>query len=357
VTAKTAVHLPDFAENPYQTLLRRALAGVGWETVASKMSWRPWSLARRRRVRVVHLHWLEPWIAHTAGWRFWMLLPLFGFQLLALRLSGVRIVWTVHNLMPHETRTPERYAAMAWLVARLAQTLFVHGRSLVDPVARAWWIAPTKIRVIPHGHYRDWYPTPGDRAATRRELSVSDEAIVFLVVGSVRRYKGVPELTQAFEQAALPQASLVVAGKALDETIEREIAAAAERREGAIVRIAEFVDDQRLSDLLHAADVLVLPYRRAMTSGALVLGMSFGLACIVPDRGCLPETLGPEGGVVFDPEKPDDLRHALIELANDPERLARCRTTNRQRAASFDWSAIAKATANAYDPTRPSGPA
>jgi glycosyltransferase involved in cell wall biosynthesis len=43
---------------------------------------------------------------------------------------------------------------------------------------------------------------------------------------------------------------------------------------------------------MRAADVAVLPYRRALNSGALMLALTFGLPVIVPDGGGLAEVVG-----------------------------------------------------------------
>ena len=54
---------------------------------------------------------------------------------------------------------------------------------------------------------------------------------------------------------------------------------------------------------MNACDVVVFPYRDTLTSGAVVLAMSFARACIAPRRGCLAALLDRAGGFLYDPDR------------------------------------------------------
>ncbi|WP_242482112.1 glycosyltransferase, partial [Trichormus variabilis] len=55
--------------------------------------------------------------------------------------------------------------------------------------------------------------------------------------------------------------------------------------------IPGFVPSEKLQIYLNACDVVVFPYRDILTSGAVMLAMSFGRACIAPRKGCIAEVL------------------------------------------------------------------
>ena len=74
---------------------------------------------------------------------------------------------------------------------------------------------------------------------------------------------------------------------------------------------------------LRAADAVVLPYKDVLTSGSAILAMTFGQPVIAPAIGCLPESLGAEGTILYDPSTPDGLERALRGRDDDGPRDAR----------------------------------
>ena len=53
-----------------------------------------------------------------------------------------------------------------------------------------------------------------------------------------------------------------------------------------------FLDDMELQVFFRAADIAVYPYRKVLTSGSLLLALSFGVPVVVPDVGMTREVLG-----------------------------------------------------------------
>jgi beta-1,4-mannosyltransferase len=124
---------PVLAQNPYQQLLERELQALGVTFEHPRLT-RRWAL--RTRVGVLHLHWLEYITgSHAAESLHLLRVALrtvrFLTVLLLLRARGVRVVWTVHNLLPHDARDPRFDLAVARLVARLADRVIVHSRHAV----------------------------------------------------------------------------------------------------------------------------------------------------------------------------------------------------------------------------------
>ena len=80
------------------------------------------------------------------------------------------------------------------------------------------------------------------------------------------------------------------------------------------------------TDLQHfykASDLVVLPHRTVLNSGALLLAYSFGLPVIAPKVGCLAELLEPTAAIAFDAESDQSLEDALVtapSLANQEAR-------------------------------------
>ena len=99
---------------------------------------------------------------------------------------------------------------------------------------------------------------------------------------------------------------------------------------------------------MNACDVVVLPYRRILTSGAAVLAMSFGKPCIAPRAGCVTDILDENGAIFFDPSVSGNLERALRETVDSRHRLREMGLYNLRRAAAWDWESIGRSTAAVY---------
>lgn len=57
----------------------------------------------------------------------------------------------------------------------------------------------------------------------------------------------------------------------------------------------EHIPDDDIQTYMKAADIVVLPYRSVLTSGAALLAMSFGKPILASRKGCLAEDLDSQG--------------------------------------------------------------
>jgi glycosyltransferase involved in cell wall biosynthesis len=202
-----------------------------------------------------------------------------------------------------------------------------------------------KFVVVPHASYIGLYEDVVDRASARAWLGLGDSEIVFLFFGNVRPYKGVFELIETFGAITQPLARLLVVGQPLDEAVARELAAA-EESDTRIRVTAEFVDANDVQRFFRASDYVVLPFRDVLTSGSLLLAMSFGRAVIAPSLGCIPEVVDARGAILYNRNDPDALRQALREaMERDPEKMG---AASRRRAEQLTWDEAARTSATVY---------
>ncbi len=339
---------PDYSDsNPYQTALIEAIethevdiTPIEVEGLAPLLSaWR-----RNGQPDVVHLHWLHKFII-PSGQSTLLSLVLsvrLLFVILVLRVRGIAIIWTVHNVLDHERTAPRIETLTRHTVARLADRIIVHCDQAKSIITDAYRLPPTvaeQIIVIPHGNFEGHYGTP-NRVEHQTDL-------VFLYFGMIRPYKNVPTLIETFRELEAQDVHLDVVGSPWSEELAAEIRAAAGDDDRITLELS-FVPDEDVADYFERADAVVLPFDRVLTSGSAILAMTFGRPVVAPAYGCLPELLGEFGGILYDETTDRALYRALEKASGDPELLARMGARNRRVATHLDWASIGERTVKAY---------
>lgn len=351
----TVVVLPDFTKyNPYQSNLANALdedvvfgSGEGLFPILS-------TALSVEDVSVIHLHWLDPYIHKESIIETAALLLLTVFQLITIRLLGYPLVWTVHNVVSHESRYPRLEKWFKYLFIRFGfcTHVIVHCESMKERVIEEYGLpqrTKPRIRVVPHGHYIDNYENTVSRDEARQEFGFDEEETVFLFFGQIKPYKGVLNLIDDFSSIDNPDYRLLIAGSPSDGHLEHELT---ERAAGddRIDSVLEFIPEEEIQLYMNAADVVVLPYTKISTSGSAILVMSFGKALIAPRLGCLPELLDEAGALMYSHESEQGLRNALLKA--ETRDLGSMGEHNTHLVRQYDWSDIAERTAQIYSQSR-----
>jgi beta-1,4-mannosyltransferase len=197
--------------------------------------------------------------------------------------------------------------------------------------------------VIPHGHYREAYPSAIDKLRARMALGLRPEQTVLLFFGGVAPYKNVPHLIATFRQADLPETIMLVAGRP-------------DCKHGRAVEMAAQGDPRIRLDLRHipkeearllfsAADLVVLPFSDIMHSGSAILALSFNKPVLVPALGALPELqacVGKKWVQTYQGELTPAILSAAAAWARNSDRA------KRPDLSSFEWPHIVQATVALY---------
>jgi glycosyltransferase involved in cell wall biosynthesis len=152
------------------------------------------------------------------------------------------------------------------------------------------------------------------RAEARRRLGVDPSVRLFVCMGFLNPWKGFDRAVRAFAAAGAP-GRLVIVGSVRDPVPENVAFARALRdlvdATDGVTFEEGHVDDEAFDVWILAADRVVLPYRRAWSSGVLARARVLGTTAFVSGVGGLPEQVGP-GDELFSSD--DELR-ALFERA------------------------------------------
>ena len=277
---------PDYSvSNPYQRLLYEALTGkadvrVGpLEDAIALLKQAP-----GYRPVVFHLHWLN-WLfvsldnaqcARRAVTEFIANLRLF-------KDLGGKIIWTVHNEISHESLFFDEEVFLSNSVGQIADCIHMHDLGSCDEI-KAFDLPRSKTRLLPHGHYGGAYPDVISHSDARAALGLDAQDHVLLFSGMIRGYKGIDVLIDGFRSALKdnPRLKLVLAGRVQNDPLEQIDPRLSDFERSRILLVGRFIDDPELQMFFGAADFAIYPYSKILTSGSVLLALSFGVPVAAP---------------------------------------------------------------------------
>lgn len=277
--------------------------------VSHPLAWyAPWgwlAVACRLRAEVFHLQW----------WSL-PLFPVSAVFVAVMRLRGIPVVVTVHNVIPHE-RSRGFLAAGRWLCRRAARVL-VHSAVNREQLIAQYGVPPEHVVQVPHGS-----PVPAqlpEREAACARLGLSPERRYVLAFGVIRPYKGVADLLDALAAIAgtHPDVDVIIAGK---PWVDWAPYAAQIEVLGLGARVHTYLDyipETAVGDYFAAADLVALPYTHFdAQSGVGALALPYGKPLLVSGTGALPEWVDHDPDWTIPPAAPAELAARLRRVFRD----------------------------------------
>jgi len=327
--------------NPYTRLLYEGMEAEANVEVDGFTMFEP----LQRRYDVWHVHWPEDFLSYPSAVAAYFYVTAELLLFAWARLRGTKLVWTIHDVGPHESYHPQ--------LERLFWPLFlpmVDGIISLSETARAEAydrfpvLRSVPSAIVPHGHYRTAYPDSVPKAKARRQFDLEANVPVALFVGRIRPYKNVVPLIKTFRQWENPEARLIVAGNPVSEELDGRIRA--EANEDARVRTdLRFIEEDEIPVLIAAADLVVLPYETIMHSGSALLALSFDRSVLVPDLGAMAELqdrMGPDWVRTYSGSLTPSVLADGMTWARSTGRA------NRAPVEDLDWSRLARQTVALY---------
>jgi len=341
------IQWPDFSVgNPYQRLLYEK-TGDKAEVVAGDIDaalQAVTSPAGRAAGVIFHLHWLG---ALFRGVRretqAQKLATEFGDKLLRFQAAGGQILWTLHNHLSHDTPFAQVERALSVRIAGLANRIHLHSEGSAAEVAKVFRLPKDRLCISRHGHYIGAYSDVIPRDQARAALGIGPEEDVILFTGLIRPYKGVDQLVAAFRRilADRPQARLLIGGQEWVDPLASQNPPLTEAERARILRSDRFLAEEELQVFFRAADLAAYPYQRSLTSGSLLLALSFGLPVVIPHSAMTAEVLEGQGaGALYDGRGGGAALEAALRgmlAEKDAGRLAAMAARARTRAEALDW--------------------
>lgn len=332
--------------NPYLSLLSDSLKkfNISQEMNNSDELSFNWLLNQRHKVDVLHFHWIQYHYKMENRFDSSKAFVKFFLKLILARCMGYKLIWTMHNVFPHETTCFALDYIARFLMAHTVTSIFTHSQYATKLLAQKFK-RKKKVFTVHHPHYIDVYPNVMLRDEARRRLNISDDKRVILHFGFIRPYKGIECLLKVFRENSNQNLVLIVAGRTVDTDIERRIIEIANGDE----RVHFFLRHIPVQDVqiyMNAADIVVLPFVNVTTSGSLMLALSFGKPIIAPAIGVIAEIITPDVGLLYNPSESDGILVTLKMM--EKLDLKKMRQNAYELVKTFTWDKVAMETSKAY---------
>jgi len=253
------------------------------------------------------------------------------------------VVWTAHNLTPHEKR-PETFDPIYAAWADAADAVIHHSAWGEARMRERYRFGPDcRHEVIPHGHFGGLWEGAGrpDRAEAERRLGLSPSPLRIGIVGAPRAEKLVQVVLDAVATCDRKDVELVCWSLGPDDTVPDDPRITVAKRYRMVDRVA-------YATRLAACDVLALvfdPDGEMLATGAAADATGLGLPALRSDWGYLVEALG-DGAV--------PAGHTVTSVAATidgltPGVLAAARAGAERRRTELDWTVLADRTADLFE--------
>jgi glycosyltransferase involved in cell wall biosynthesis len=216
---------------------------------------------------------------------------------------------------------------------RLCDFVIADSKSVAES-CYASGLPPERVRVI-HDGVDPSRARSGSRQRGRKALGLDDDDVLLVQVASLERAKGHTDLLKALPRvfAEHQRALVALAG---DGSLREQLATEAQQLAVADrVRFLGYRDD--VPDLLHAADLLLMPSRVEPLGSSRIDAMLARAPIVATETGGIPELVGPidgEPAVAFlaPPANPDALADAILDALGSPQQCRSMVDRAEQRA-------------------------
>jgi beta-1,4-mannosyltransferase len=312
-----------FENNPYLNTMYLIARSRGYDLLLSTRL-APFydHLASARRGDVIHIHWTAPIAQHApdeADAR--ARVGRFHRELRAARRRGLRVIWTVHNRVPHDCKYPEVERILLRLLAAEADLITVINPATAELLSDLVELDPSRLVPLPHPSYLGLYADSIHPAAARAAVGLEPHQRGVLFFGQMRRYKGLDEFFSAMRlvHQRRPETVMLVVGK----TSDADLSWVTEALPPDVPSIVDhsFIPDDDVELWFRAADAVALPFQQVLNSGSMFLAASFGRSVVAPRQRSLEAEFGDETWVHFyDPtESPAALAASILAALDSPD--------------------------------------
>ncbi|PSJ65359.1 glycosyltransferase [Kumtagia ephedrae] len=301
-----------YGDNPYHEALYSGLTGR-YEPAKGDIDLAVTQIENEGK-KIFHIHWEEHCLRLCATKsEARSVSEYFVERCRHFKKAGGKIVWTMHNLMPHELEHPDIFLGLRRSIVEMADRVLIHNLEALKILHEQAAPNPTKVYYLPHPSYLGVYEA-SERTRSRSDAPTRPRTVQ--AFGMVRRYKGLDGLLDNLPPSFTENhgIDLRISGQPLPtDNYAHELAAKCETRSDVDLDFRK-VPSEEVPDLLRQAGCVVLPYERFLTSGVALLCLSVGAPAVAPDTPPMRELFPAVAHrLLYKAGDMDDFRRAIVE--------------------------------------------
>jgi glycosyltransferase involved in cell wall biosynthesis len=303
---------------------------------------------RLRGYRILHIHWVFqfslPW-ARKAHWARQLMEWWFAVYLRVAQFVGFGIIWTAHDLLPHDPLFADDVRAREMLLSK-AKIVIALSESTAEQLRG---LGARRVEVIPQGPMATPYPVTLSSEEARASFGFGGDDVVVTLMGRIEEYKGADLLLLA--AAKLPTTSKVkvlIAGACSDDTYRNELRQLADEAGARVFAVFEWLSEADVARYLQATDIAVFPFRAITNSASVALAQSFGLPIAITNLPSLSD-VPIEAAIRFEPGVESLVAALLHGEGLSVLQLRQMGEAGLAWSTRSDWAEIARATVETYE--------
>jgi len=303
---------------------------------------------RIRGAKIIHIHWIYRFnLIWSKGKMSGDLIEYwFKLWISSLKWSGLKIIWTAHNIMPHDPIFMDDFKIRQYLV-RSTHIVIALSENAADEIKIKF--DAQEIEVIPEGPL--FHPTTFSRIDFRDKLQVPAENVLVVSLGSLAPYKGIRDLLEASLSLG-NKISIRVAGwcDSREETELKKLYELA-KCEGIDIQISfGKLTKNEFGAYLQAADFYAAPFRAITNSGTINAALTAGLPVVIPNLPSV-QWIPREASILYAPESPSttELASAINSLTSiSEEQIEAMKSSAKCFTKERSWAEIAEEHISIY---------
>ena len=231
------------------------------------------------------------WVAYWA--------PMYLYLIRSLKKRNIRIIFICINIFEHEDNAFKKNVTK--FILRRVDNFIVHSEQEKSKLLEINGAATVKKHLLPLFEY------------AFREEPRQDRKLHLLFFGFVRPYKGLDTLLNALGILRDHDISLEIVGEFWNDKNEYVTLVKDLGISDKVTIVDQYVTDQEMSRYFSRADLVVLPYRRTITSGVIATAYGFRKPVLATNIGGFTEVIrdGYTGRVVA-PDNPQAFAEGIL---------------------------------------------
>lgn len=250
---------------------------------------------------ILHYHWLEFQDMKSLLGMPWKLACIMLFK-----LFGGKIVWTVHNLEPHDRKFLSLHVRIHRWMAGISDKIHIHAESIANLIRDKFDADVKKFCLHPHPSF------PAQRIDRQESINYLNSNFgcqldatrpIALIWGNISLYKNIEYLLDLITDQNL-DLQVIIAGsikKGQQKLAERIVLKC--EKESDFYCNPSFIEEKDIPFFFGATNFCLFNFSQILTSGSVEMALSFNKDIIAPRTGSLTELSNSSNAFLFSNEK------------------------------------------------------